>query len=195
MGRRGRKSKPNKVRTNTGRISRAKAVNNNDAPKESSRPSAWVDSQRDKFGVHYNTALGRAFVSGLLGEGQEANDRYAEAKRFARVYARTISQDRYRCALDRTPRGNLALAEDPDEIAYEIEQQQWLFEAMAKIDATGCRPFFDQLISTLHTDRGPYWIDALISGHTHPADVAVLNAALKAIDAITPKRVARIVAS
>lgn len=188
MARPGRKCRQNVKRTETGRISRA----GQQVDHSYDRGSEWVQQQRARYGEHYSTALGRAFVHGLLGEGQQANDRYAEAKRFARLYARIISQDRYRCALDRTPRGNLAVAIDLDQLEWEREQQEWLFAAMAKIDATGCRPFLDQLLSTIHADKGPYWLDNLLAGGQHPADLAVLRAALVAIDAIVPPRVSRI---
>ena len=188
MARAGRKRKQGVARTKSGRISRA-----GQQPDHSfDRGSEWVQAQRAKYGEHYSTALGRAFVHGLLGEGQEANDRYAEAKRFLRLYARLIDQDRYRCALDRTPRGNLAVAVDLDQLEWEHQQQEWLFAAMAKLDQTGCRPYFDQLLSTMHTDKGPYWLDNLLAGGQHPADIAVLKAALVALDAIVPKRPMRI---
>lgn len=187
MARPGRKRKQGVKRTPTGRISRA-----GQRDHSFDRGSEWVQSMRAKYGEHYNSALGRAFVHGLLGEGQEANDRYAEAKRFGRLYARLIDQDRYRCALDRTPRGNLAVAVDLDQLEWEQDQQRWLMDAIDKIDATGCRPFFDQLLGAAYTDRGPYWLDNLLNGGKHPADVAVLNAALLALDAIVPARPSRI---
>lgn len=191
MARSGRKRKQGVKRVDGGRISRA-----GQKPSHSfDRGSEWVQAMKAKYGEHYSTALGRAFVGGLLGEGQQANDRYAEAKRFSRLYARIIDQDRYRCALDRTPRGNLAVAIDLDQLEWEQQQQEWLFGAMAKIDATGCRPFFDQLLSRAHTDHGPYWIENLLAGGRHPADLAVLNAALAAIDAIVPPRPMKIVVS
>lgn len=190
MARAGRKRRQNVTRTKSGHISRA-----GQADHSFDRGSEWVQAQRAKYGEHYSTALGRAFVHGLLGEGQEANDRYAEAKRFSRLYARLIDQDRYRCALDRTPRGNLAVAVDLDQLEWEHDQQEWLFAAMTKIDHTGCRPYFDQLLSVQHTDRGPYWLDNLLAGGQHPADLAVMNAALKALDAIVHERISRILVS
>lgn len=189
MSRRGRKAKPGQVRTKSGRISRAGQDRSFD------RGSEWVQAMRARYGEHYSTALGRAFVGGLLGEGQEANDRYAEGKRFLRLYTRLIDQDRYRCALDRTPRGNLAVAVDLDHLEWEHEQQEWLFAAMTKLDLTGGRPFLDQLLSKLHTDHGPPWVDRLLAGGKDPADKAVLNAALLALDAIVPPRPMRIVST
>lgn len=187
MAKAGRKRRQDVTRTRSGRISRA-----GQPDRSFDRGSDWVQAQRSRFGEHYCTALGRAYAAGLLGDEQQANDRYAEAKRFARMYARLIDQDRYRCALDRTPRGSLAILEDRDLLEWEADQQAWLFMAMEAIDATGCRPFLDQLLSKQHTDRGPYWLDNLLSGGRHPADTAVLNAALLALDAIVPVRQSRI---
>lgn len=181
------KGRPRKSgkRTASGRLSRA-------GKGQTVPPSDWVKAQHDRFGEHYNSALGRAFVAGLLGHGQEAKDRYQWAKKFARAYDKLINRDLYRCALDRSPRGGNVVSIDPDRLEWELQEQQWLFAAIDKIDATGCRTFFDQLISTAHTDRGPYWLDNLIDGGSHKADTAVLDCALKGIDAIVPKQVRRI---
>ena len=186
MARAGRKQKPGK-RAKSGRPSRAGHVPALD------RGSEWVQQQRERYGTNYNTALGRAFAAGLLGDETEALDRYTNAKRFARLYTLHISQDRYRCALDRSPRG-MSVEPDLAQLEYQQDQQRWLFWAMDVIDATGCRPFVDQLLAVRFVDRGPYWLDNLLAGGRDPADVAVLKAAIKGIDAIVPVRVARIVA-
>jgi len=177
MGRKGRPQKPGKRKSGRPVVDRS-----------FDRGSEWVQRQRDRYGEHYGSAIGRAYAAGLLGDGSQAKDRFDAAKRFSRAYMRIISQDRYRCALDRTPRGNLAIDLSPEANAFELEEQAWLFEAMNTLDQTGTRPFFDQLISSLHADKGPYWLDALLGGGRHPADRMVLDAALKAIDAITPRR-------
>lgn len=181
MGRKGRPSKPGK-RDKSGRLKREGRDTTFD------RGSDWVQARRDRYGEHYGSAIGRAFAAGLLGDGSQAKDRFDAAKKFARAYLRIISQDRYRCALDRTPRGNLAVSLSPEASAFELHEQKWLFEAMATLDRTGCRPYLDQLLSTRHTDHGPYWLDMLLMGRRHPADIAVLDAALSAIDAIAPRR-------
>jgi hypothetical protein len=147
------------------------------------QPSAWVSGQRARFGNYYTTALGRAFVTGLLGEGNEGKDRYDNACKFVRLYVRFIGGSGYRCPLDDTPRGGNVVELVTD---HQADDHDWLFKNMDRMDRSGGRSFFDQLISSLHADHGPYWLDALIDGGKHPADKAVLAAALKALDAIGP---------
>lgn len=169
--RRGRPSKAGKRRPNGRLIHEPSIV----------QPSEWVAQMRARFGNYYSTALGRAFVSGLLGEGNEAKDRYDNACKFVRLYTRFIGGSAYRCPLNDTPRGGNVV-----EIVTERQgdDHAWLMANLGRLDRSGGRPYFDQLISSLHTDSGPYWADALIDGGKHPADLAVLAAALKALDSI-----------
>ena len=171
----GRKRKTG-PRTKSGALSRA-------GQSRVDRGTERIQAMRDKFGDHYNSAIGRAFASGLLGNGPEALDRYQEGKRFARVYTKLIARS-YRCPLNDTPRGGAI------EIDHEREQleQDWLFTAMDKLDREGLRPWLDQLVSPIYTDAGPYWLEAILKGGKHPADLMLLKTAIKALDAITPQR-------
>lgn len=174
MARVGRKRKQG-ARTKTGRLSRAGA-------ERFDRGSDWVQSMRDKFGEYYNSALGRAFAVGLLGEGNEAKDRLDKARKFVALYGAVIGKDRYRCALDTSPRGGV-LAHIANE--RDVDDQEWLIVNAKRIDDSGCRPFFDQLTSSLFTDTGPPWLDRLIwEDRTEPRDNMLMDAALKGIDAI-----------
>lgn len=149
--------------------------------------SDWVQGQRDKYQTHYNTALGRAFAAGLLGEDQAvALDRYQGGKRFVRVYSRCIGGQAYRCALDRTPVG----AESIEYADHERDRREhdWLHAAMNSMDDAGCRPYFDQLITRAHTDHGPPWLDRMLNGGKDPADAMVLKAAICALDILAPPR-------
>jgi hypothetical protein len=58
---------------------------------------------------------------------------------------------------------------------------------MDAMDVSGTRPYFDQLISSLHVDSGPYWLENLLKGGKHPADRMVLAAAIRALDIIAPE--------
>lgn len=147
--------------------------------------SEWVQTMQSRYGTHYSTALGRAYAAGLLGDGAEALNRYQAAKKFASVYTRFIGTDAYRCPLDDTPRGNVVdLHPDHDANA---DQLRWLMVAMDSMDVAGVRPYFDALISSLHTDSGPFWLDSLLAGGKHPADQMLLKAALQALDIIAPE--------
>ncbi|MED5545771.1 MAG: hypothetical protein VX309_01085 [Pseudomonadota bacterium] len=148
--------------------------------------SEWVQCQRAKYGTHYNTALGRAYAGEMLGkDAQVAHDRYIAGKRFARIYNRVIGGETYRCALDASPRGGLT---DVEISEYDQRDRDWLFEMMKVLDASGTRPWLDQLLSRLYTDTGPYWLDNLLAGGQHPADKQMMAAANAALDRLVPER-------
>lgn len=176
MGRKGRPSKPGK------RHACGKRVQDVTFDKGSD----WVQAQRAKYQTHYNTALGRAYAGGLLGDDQsQADDRYIGGKRFARVYNRIIGGETYRCPLDRTPRGSLTELESTEQ---DQSDRDWLWAAMDSLDNAGARPWLDQLLTREHTDHGPAWLDRLLAGHKDPADRMVLKAALAALDVVAPAR-------
>lgn len=175
MARKGRPRKQGKRHPNGRLVHEAQIV----------KGSEWVQAQQARYQTHYNTALGRAYAGGLLGDEQEALDRYMGGKRFARVYNRVVGGETYRCPLDRTPRG----AETETE-ARENDQQDhdWLFAIMTALDDGGLRPWLDQLIFRYNIDHGPTWLDRLLDGGKDPADVVVLKAALRALDVVAPAR-------
>ena len=180
MARAGRKAKAGK-RTKSGRLVRDTTFD---------KGSDWVQAQRERFDAHYSTALGRAYASGLLGQGAEAKDRYDAGKRLARTRSRYYAHRRTRCALDTSPRGNVVVIVTEDELEQALADKQWLAEAERKIPPA-CAPYLDQLLSDIHTDAGPYWLTLLLE--TKPAerdrrDLMVLDLALRALDAIAPKR-------
>ena len=149
------------------------------------RGSDWVQSRVQLYGTHYNTALGRAYAGGLLGDEAEAQDRYMGGKRFARVYNRVCGGETYRCPLDRSPRGSVSEVEASE---FDGQDRDWLFAAMDSLDVAGVRPWLDQLISRGHTDHGPAWLDRLLTGGKDPADTMVLKAAIIALDIVAPAR-------
>lgn len=172
----GRPRHANKRRTQSGRIKR----DNYPEPKLV-QPSDWVAKQRARFGEYYSSALGRAYAAGLLGDGNDAKGRIDGAKKFVRLYRVIVGSDIYRCPLNDTPRGGGGPDVDVDE-----REHRWLFKAMDAMDVAGVRMFLDQLITTLHTDRGPDWLDRLLSGGTDPRDRMVLDAAMRALDIVSP---------
>lgn len=146
------------------------------------RPSDWVRDRFARFGQDYNSALGRAYAAGLLGEGTEAKNRYDTARKLVSLYGQIIGKDRYRCALDQSPRG---ADMDPPASDRDADDQEWLLTNLERIDRTGCRPFFDQLTSSRFTDYGPPWLDRLLNtAHKDRRDTMILDAAIRAIDAI-----------
>lgn len=173
----GRKRKDGK-RTSGGRLSRsAESIE-----ARYDRGSEWVQIMRAKYGESYNSALGRAYAAGLLGEGVEAKDRYDKARKFVSLYRAVIGRDRYRCPLNQAPRG----MDDRPHDERDSLNQDWLLVNMERIDVTGCRPFFDQLTSHLYTDHGPLWLDRLLAKPRDRRDTMILDAAIRGIDAIGP---------
>lgn len=155
------------------------------------RPSEWVADRFHRYGQDYNSPLGRAFAAGLLGEGTQAKDRYDTARKFVALYGRIIGRDRYRCGLDQSPRG---MDHDAPPSQRDIDDQEWLLVNMTRLDNSGCRPFFDQLTASGFTDYGPPWLDRLLNTqHKDRRDTMILDAAIKAIDAIGPVNGARVV--
>jgi hypothetical protein len=185
MAKAGRKRAKGK-RTPSGQLSRA---GRSDLPN---RPSDWVLAQRAKFGSYYSSALGRAYVAGLLGAGNEGKTRLDAGTRFVQRYTRVFGGNAYRCPLDRTPRGN----NDNADHERDRHQQDWMYAITDRLDARGLRPWLDQLIHRNYTDTGPYWLDALLNvrwnahgekwrvgeAQGKATDLVVLEAALKALD-------------
>lgn len=184
MARKGRPRKQGR-RTESGRLKR----NNYPAPVYD-KGAERIQAMRAQFGDHYSSALGRAYVMGFLGEGSEAKERYDVGKKLARVRSRYFAHRQTRCALDTSPRGNVVIIITEDELEQAKADREWLREAERKIDP-GCAPYLDQLLSDLYTDTGPYWLANLIEARPDQRDRRdrmVLDAAIRALDAIVPQR-------
>lgn len=149
------------------------------------RGSDRVKAQREKFGEHYNSPLGRAYVAGLLGDEATAMNRLQAGKRFARLYSALIEQRRYGCPLGRELRSTGAVAEVSGMEAC-MRTQEWLFDAMRDLDAEQLRPWLDQMLSIEYHDEGPVWLTRLLMGGRDPYDQAMLKNAIKALDCIAP---------
>lgn len=187
----GRKRKNGK-RTSSGRLSRAgkPTVKVNGVRRDAdtrNSPSLWVAGQLETFGNHYGSALGRAYAKGLLADPKDehrAKERLDAANKLVSLYRRVFGGDAYRCALNDAPRG---FDVDTPFTERDAAAHEWLLVNIGRIDATGCRPFFDQLVSRLHCDTGPVWLDRLLTAKGEDRrDRMVLDAAIKAIDAIGP---------
>lgn len=169
----------------SGRRTKSGALARNNYPQPAyDRGTERVQAMKARYGEHYSTALGRAYAAGLLGDEQQAMDRYQAGKKFARLYSRLIDVHPYTCPLDNSPRGGNVVDLEYDERG--MAEQQWLFEAMDKLDRIGARPWLDQLISIMHIDHGPAFLDRLLSGGRDPCDRTLLKAALDALDALAP---------
>jgi len=152
--------------------------------------------------------MGRAYASGLLG-GEEAKDRLQGATRFVRLHQLFFGASVYACPLDDTPRGGNVVALEVTE--RQKHNRDWLREIGAKLEQDGTRPYVEQLISAVHTDTGPPWLDNLLDvvewnaclpdlnkqlrakgvepkgkRDYDPRDQILLDAAIKALDVMAP---------
>lgn len=185
MARPGRKSKPGK-RDKSGR--RLKSAQECGGPD---RGTEFVAAMRVRFGVHATTALGRAYAAGLLDDpvdDKRAADRLQNAARYRQVQGRIFGDASCgRNPLDTSPRGGVSVVQDMTD--RDVAAREWYRQNALRVDATACGSFLDQLTSSAYTDAGPPWLDRLLgvaARDRHPADLAVLECAVAAIDAIGP---------
>lgn len=179
MAKAGRKRK-NGQRTASGALKR-----NNYPQPVYDRGSDRIKAQREKYGEHYNSPIGRAYASGLLGDEATAMNRLQAGKRFSRVYGSLIEQGRYGCPLGRELR-SVGTSGSVTGMEACMKTQEWLFDAMRDLDRDQLRPWLDQVLASEYHDHGPVWLDRLLMGGRDPYDRAMLNNAIKALDAIAP---------
>jgi hypothetical protein len=194
-----RKGRPRKAgdRNKSGRLKALEMV----------KCSAQAKRRKDLYGQDGWDALGRAYVMGLLGEGEEAKDRLKAGRRYASLYRRFYARG-YRCALNDSPRGSDLIETTPEMIAFAVQDRADLDRDTAIVVALGVSPYFDQLVDqhNLHSDMGPSWLDTLLEDEianrardacnrarvpSDERDWIVLKAALLGLDAILPKATRR----
>lgn len=146
-----------------------------------------AEARKATFGAFGGDCLGRAYVKGLLGEGQQADDRLDIARKFARIYSRVFVRP-YRCALNDNPRG----ASNREESDFDRFAEDWMRDNLALIDRADA-PYFDQLVLPASPLDDPHWLAALMTGveGVNASNRQILNAALRGIDALCQRPVAR----
>lgn len=177
MARKGRPRKPGR------RTDRDKPIR---TPQAHDKGNERVQALRERYGEHYSTALGRAYAAGLLGEETLARVRYDAGKRFQRAVERFFEVGRVKCPLGQRMRSGgpaVQLAAN----SYEDDEWQWVCDMADRLGQAGLRQWLDQLTLSRYHDADPYWLAALLDGGKHPADVAVLNTVIKALDMIAPE--------
>lgn len=178
MAKAGRKRTPGN-RNKNGKLKR----DNYPAPRHD-HGTERVQALIARYGVHYATALGRAYASGMLGTGSQADDRYQAGKRFARLQKQLFARG-YRCPLDTSPRGGNVVEIESD---HDQADQAWIYHAGDKLAAACLRAWIDQLVSEEYVDRDPPWLTRLHMGGTDPYDTAMLAHCIRALDLIAPAR-------
>ena len=176
MAKAGRKRKQGKRYPGGKRVPDLRVIKGNDRAEE----------RKQDYGTHATTALGRAYVKGLLGDGVEAEARYTAAKRFMRIAGHLFPGSGYRCALDNSPRGRIAASEDNHE--RDLHDQQWFMDRSAALETARLRPALNLLILDLYHDYDPPFLHRLLKGGKDPIDRAMLARCIKALDIIAPEQ-------
>jgi hypothetical protein len=175
----GRKRKVG-TRTRSGQLSRAGIT-----PYD--RGTERVQAIQALYGQDGCDAIGRAFRTGLLGEGSEAKALLDLARSLSNGYWIAYSTGSYQCAIgDRTHGSVIDL--DHERIK---RRETWLSECLSYVRQMGHsvdRPF-RQLVIDVNPDSGPAWLDRLCyAKRTREAaradDEATLRAALDALEAL-----------
>jgi hypothetical protein len=161
MARKGRPSKPGKRQPNGKRKTAVKTVD----------PTAKIATAKRRFGSHYASALGRFFASGLMGEIDVAKGRFDGAQRYLRIYRAVFGAPGYHCPLDQTPKGAGGHRDNP----FAEQDREWMRSAMKALDASGCYPYLEQVLSINHVDAGPAWLDRMLDVQRWNAELAGLN--------------------
>lgn len=177
MAKRGRPKKSGK-RTKSGRLSRSIAATYD-------RGTEHAQAIQALYGQDGCDAIGRAYQSGLLGDGQDAKAMLDTARRIAKAYWSAYEIGGYFNPLaDRTGGGNAPMC--PEKAR---EREEWLNRSLDSLNRLGRlqRRYFDALVIDVHPDHGPTWLDALTFAHRtpramiDPADASALELALEGL--------------
>jgi hypothetical protein len=169
--------KPGK-RTRSGRPSRAGEIRYD-------RGTERVQAIQALYGTDGCDAIGRAYRSGLLGEGQDAKAMLDTARRISNAYWRAYATGAYVCPLaDRTHGSVVDL--DHERIR---RTEEWLRDSLNFVRRMGpsVDRAFRQLVIDVNPDCGPHWLDALVyaertGGRADPMHQTAMRAALDALE-------------
>ncbi len=175
----GRKRKQGR-RTKSGQLSRAGVVLTYD------RGTERAQAMQALYGPDGADAIGRAYRSGLLGEGHDAKALLDIGRKIARAYWQAYETGPIRCTLADK---NFGAAVAIDHKAAK-EREQALEANLKCVQALGqpTRRAFDQLVIDVNPDHGPAWLDRLCwqtqkQLDIHPADLAQLALAIEGLQA------------
>ena len=149
----GRKKKQG-PRTKSGRLSRA----------ISAIRDAGTDRTALKFSIYGTDGadpIGRAYVMGFLGHGQDAKALLDTSRAIFRAYWAWYENGPINCTLaDR--KSGAWVDNDSDR---EARQEEWLNRMLKKAGPQGRdkRRWFDELVINIQPDEGPDWLDRLIN--------------------------------
>lgn len=153
----GRKRKTGK-RTESGRLSRA-------------AHDRGADKTAEKFSIYGTDGadpIGRAYVKGLLGHGQDAKTLLDTSRAIFRAYWAWYEVGPINCTLaDR--KSGAWVDNDSDR---EARQEEWLNRMLSYAGKQGHnrRTWFDELVINIQPDHGPAWLDRIISRQSTAMD-------------------------
>lgn len=173
----GRKRKPGK-RTKSGQLSRA------GCPKRAT-PNDRAAMMLALYGDNWPDAIGRAFESGLLGEGSAAKAMLDTARSLHAAYWQAYAVGPIRSAQGDITGGSGAF--NPERIKA---REEWLASCLDRVKAMRVRSQFDELVIDINPDAGPAWLDRLIyakrtSQTPDISDSQRLRAALDALEILS----------
>jgi hypothetical protein len=152
-------------------------------------------AKRGKQETHTCDAIGRAYITGLLGSGQEAEDLLNAGRGMARRYwstmGTTLTPDSLARFQPQDGAGDPMSQDERDE--RDRMREASLLANLDIIDRMGrmrdVRRAFDQLVIDPNPDHGPPWLDAIMAAHRAKAvgrdqDYRMLSLALDGLRAI-----------
>ena len=163
-----RKRKTGK-RTDSGRLSRAITATHD---KGTDRTAAKFN----KYGTDGADPIGRAYVTGLLGTGQDAKALLDTARSIFRAYWAWYEVGPINCTLaDR--KSGAWIDNDSDR---EARQEEWLDRMLKMAGKQGFnrRTWFDELVIDIQPDVGPVWLDRIIARTSTAMDELKLQTVL-----------------
>ena len=152
MAKRGRKRKQG-ARTKSGRLSRAQAHTYDHGTDK-------AKAKQEQFGNDGYDAIGRAYRTGLLGDGADAKAMLDTARKIATRYKAFYQVGPITCPIaDKSTGSGVAISNQET-----IKRKEWLDECLTTANRFGraYRDSFDALVINEHPDSGPEWLDRRI---------------------------------
>jgi len=172
-----RKKGDNRKRTQSGQLSRAGMGR--------VLPNERAQAAHALYGPDGCDAIGRAYQSGLLGDGANAKAMLDTARAISKAYWAAYQVGPITCTFGGRSSGGMPEI-SPEKVR---EREEWLSGTLDRVNALGrsYRAYFDQLVVDVHPDSGPVWLDRLCfasrsqSMITEAGDMKALGQAMQAL--------------
>lgn len=185
---RGRKRKSGK-RERNGRLQRPHKI-------VYDKGSSHAQAIQALYGQDGCDAIGRAFRTGLLGDGQDAKTMLDLARNIAKAYWSAYEVGPFAPAIADKTSGSIPSISPEDA----RRREEWLNGILDSVNALGApyRRNFDNLVIDVNPDHGPLWLDRLCYAHRtrgvmiEPADATSLQMALAALSMLANVEMPRV---